>query len=73
MQQNLHLTALAEMVSMHSGQVVGGKKYAASLETAHQGSGISTYSRLGKRPESKLQLQLTSRKPLKEIQYSGNL
>ena len=39
MQQNLHLTALAEMVSMHSGQVVGGKKYAASLETAHQGSG----------------------------------
>lgn len=41
MQQNLHLTALAEMVSMHSGQVVGGKKYAASLETAHQGSDVS--------------------------------
>lgn len=35
MQQNLHLTALAEMVSMHSGHLVGGKKYADSLDTAN--------------------------------------
>lgn len=34
MQQNLHLVAFAEIVSMHSGHVVGGKKYAESLETA---------------------------------------
>lgn len=40
MQQYLHLMAFAEMVSMHSGQVVGGKKNAANLETAHQGSGV---------------------------------
>ena len=36
MQQNLHLVAFAEIVSMHSGHVVGGKKYADSLETAAQ-------------------------------------
>ena len=58
MQQNLHLVALAEMVSMHSGQVVGGKKYAASLETAHQGSGISSCRLLSRLPHQLLQ-QLT--------------
>lgn len=42
MQQNLHLIALAEMVSMHSGQVVGGKKYAESLDTANHGNGVSS-------------------------------
>ena len=34
MQQNLHLVALAEIVSMHSGHVVGGKKYSDNLDTA---------------------------------------
>ena len=37
-QQYLHRLALADIVSMHSGHVVGGKKNADSLDTALQQS-----------------------------------
>lgn len=45
-QHHLHLTALAEIVSMHSGQVVGGKKYADSLDTANETSGVSRFTKV---------------------------